>query len=88
MAHLNEIPRRVQACKKSAACCEADVAISFIGVHYKDVNEEKLKSLKVANTKKLKFEDFMETFIEATTRIADGVDLDTFAGPANPRPDV
>lgn len=52
MARLSEIPRRVQVWKKSSARCGADVALSLVRVHCKDVNEEKLKSLKVANTKK------------------------------------
>ncbi len=38
----------------------------------------------VANTKKLRFEDFMETFLETATRIVDGIDLDTFVEPASP----
>jgi hypothetical protein len=84
MTWLKEIPSHVQAWKKSAARCGADMALALIRVHYKDVDEEKLKSLKVANRKKLKFEDFMETFIEAATRITDGIDLDTFVEPANP----
>lgn len=84
MARLNEIPRRVQAWKKSAARCGADVALSLVRVHFKDVKEEKLKELQVANTKKLQFQDFMETFIAAASRIADGIDLDTFVEPASP----
>ncbi|XP_040258847.1 cell number regulator 11-like [Aegilops tauschii subsp. strangulata] len=63
---------------------KAGVVISVVRVHWKDVNEEKLKSLKVANTKKLKFKDFMEMFIEAATRIVDGIDLDTFVELASP----
>ncbi|KAI4981280.1 hypothetical protein ZWY2020_021765 [Hordeum vulgare] len=50
----------------------------------KEVREEKLKALKAANTKKLRFEDFMETFLESATRIADGIDLDTFVEPSSP----
>ena len=84
MARLNEIPRRVQAWKKSAARCGADVALSLVRVHFKDVKEEKLKELQVANIKKLQFQDFMETFIVAASRIADGIDLDTFVEPASP----
>ena len=84
MAHLNVIPHRVQACKKSAACCGADVAISLICVHCKDVNEEKLKSLKAVNKKNFRFEDFMKTFIKAATWIANNIDLDTFIGPPSP----
>ena len=42
------------------------------------------EELQVANTKKLRFEDFMETFLETATRIADGIDLDTFVEPASP----
>ena len=30
MTQLNEIPGRVQAWKKSAACCGADVALSLV----------------------------------------------------------
>jgi hypothetical protein len=84
MTRLNEIPGRVQAWKKSAARCGADVALSLVRVHCKEAREDKLKALRVINTKKLQFEDFMETFIEAATRIADGIDLDTFVEPASP----
>ena len=84
MTRLNDIPSRVQAWKKSAARCGADVALSLVRVHCKEAKEEKLKALQVSNTKKLQFEDFMETFIEAATRIADGIDLDAFVEPASP----
>uniref|UniRef100_A0A8I7B769 Uncharacterized protein n=1 Tax=Hordeum vulgare subsp. vulgare TaxID=112509 RepID=A0A8I7B769_HORVV len=83
MTRLEEIPNRVQSWKKSAARCGADVALSLVRVHCKEVREEKLKTLKVANTKKLRFEDFMETFLESATRIADGIDLDTFVEPSS-----
>jgi hypothetical protein len=53
-------------------------------VHCKEAGEDKLKKIQVANTKKLRFEEFRETFIEAATRIADGIDLDTFVEPASP----
>ena len=84
MARLEAIPDRVQAWKKSVARCGADVALSLVRVHCKEVKEEKLKALQVANTRKLQFEDFMEIFIEAATRIADGIDLNTFVEPASP----
>jgi len=84
MTRLEALPDRVQTWKKSAARCGADVALSLVRVHCKEVKEEKLKALQVANTRKLQFEDFMETFIEAATRIADGIDLDTFVEPASP----
>jgi hypothetical protein len=84
MTRFEAIPDRVQAWKKSAARCGADVALSLVRVHCKDVREDKLKALQVANTKKLQFEEFMETFIEAATRITDGIDLDTFVEPASP----
>ena len=87
MTRLEEIPNRVQSWKKSAARCGADVALSRVRVHCKEVREEKLKALKVANTKKLRFEDFMETFLESATRIADGIDLDTFVEPSSPGAD-
>ncbi|KAI4999356.1 hypothetical protein ZWY2020_003945 [Hordeum vulgare] len=87
MARLEEIPNRVQSWKKSAARCGADVALSLVRVHCKQVREEKLKTLKVANTKKLRFEDFTETFLESATRIADGIDLDTFVEPSSPGAD-
>ncbi|XBI18776.1 hypothetical protein VPH35_060465 [Triticum aestivum] len=83
---LNDIPGRVQAWKKSPACCGADVALSLVRVHCKEARKDKLKALQVANTKKLQFEDFMETFINAATRIAGGIDLDTFVEPASPPP--
>ncbi|KAI5019172.1 hypothetical protein ZWY2020_044060 [Hordeum vulgare] len=50
----------------------------------KGIIPTKLKTLQVANTKKLRFEDFMETFLDTATRIADGIDLDTFVDPASP----
>ncbi|KAI4991334.1 hypothetical protein ZWY2020_039705 [Hordeum vulgare] len=84
MTRLEEIPNRVQSWKKSAARCGADVALSLVRVHCKEVCEEKMKTLKVANTKKLRFEDFMETFPESATRIVDGIDLDTFVEPSSP----
>ena len=76
MTRLNEVPSRVQEWKKSSAWCGADVALSLVRVHCKDVREDKLASLKVANTKKHDFQSFMETFIAAASRIADGIDLD------------
>lgn len=81
---LREIPSRVDAWKKSAAHCGADVALSLVRVHFKKIDEEKLKALKVANTKELKFQDFLETFIEAATRIAEVIDLKTFIDPVSP----
>ncbi|KAI4990921.1 hypothetical protein ZWY2020_039292 [Hordeum vulgare] len=87
LGRLEEIPDRVQAWKKSAVRCGADVALSLVRVHCKEVREDKLKALKVANTKKLQFEDFMETFLETATRIADGIDLDTFVEPSSPDAD-
>ncbi|XBI12103.1 hypothetical protein VPH35_139019 [Triticum aestivum] len=84
MTRLNDIPGRVQAWKKSSSRCGVDVALSLVRVHYKEVKEEKLAALKVASTKKLQFQSFMETFIDAATRIADGIDLDEFVEPASP----
>ena len=86
MTRLNEIPGRVQEWKKSSARCGADVALSVVRVHCKEAKEEKLAAIKVANTKKLDFQSFMETFIAAATRIADGIDLDEFVEPASPPP--
>lgn len=60
------------------------MALSLVRVHCKEAKEEKLKALQVANTKKLQFENFMETFIDTTTRIADGIDLDTFIERVSP----
>ena len=51
------------------------------------MHEEKLASLKVANTKKHDFQSFMETFIATATRIADGIDLDQFVVPSSPPPE-
>ena len=86
MARLNEIPDRVQEWKKSSARCGADVALSLVRVHCKEAREDKLAAIKVANTKKHDFQSFMETFIAAATRIADGIDLDAFVEPASPPP--
>ena len=86
MSRLNEIPDRVQEWKKSSARCGADVALSLVRVHYKEAREDKLAAIKVANTKRHDFQSFMETFIAAATRIADGIDLDEFVEPASPPP--
>ena len=84
MTRLKEIPGRVQEWKKSSAHCGADVALSLVRIHCKEVKEDKMAALKVSNTKKLQFQSFMETFIDAATRIADGIDLDEFVEPASP----
>jgi hypothetical protein len=86
MTRLNEIPGRVQEWKKSSARCGADVALSLVRVHCMEAKEEKLAAIKVANTKNLDFQSFVETFIAAATRIADGIDLDEFVEPASPPP--
>ena len=86
MTRQNEIPDRVQEWKKSCARCGADVALSLVRVHCKEAREDKLAVIKVANTKKHDFQSFMETFIAAATRIADGIDLDSFVAPASPPP--
>ena len=78
----------MQAWKKSVACSGADVALSLVRIHFKDVDKEKLKTLRVVNKKKLKFEDFMETFAKAAMRIADGIDPKTFVEPASPQLDA
>ena len=83
---LNQIPGRVQEWKKSSARCGADVALSLVQVHFKEAKEDKLAALKVANTKKHSFQSFTETFLEAATRIADSIDLDSFCDPASPSP--
>ena len=84
MTRLNEIPDRVQEWKKSSARCGADVALSLVRVHCKEVRQDKLSAIKVANTQKHDFRTFMEIFIAAATRIADSVDLDEFVEPASP----
>ena len=84
MARLNEVPGRVAEWKKSSARCGADVALSLVRVHCKEAREEKLAAIQVANTRKHNFQDFMETFIAAATRIADGIDLDDFVAPSSP----
>ena len=86
MARLNEVPSRIQEWKKSSARCGADVALSLVRVHCREAREEKLAAIKVANTKRHDFQSFMETFIAAATRIADGIDLDEFVEPASPPP--
>ena len=84
MARLNEVPCRVAEWKKSSARCGADVALSLVRVHCKEAREEKLAAIQVANIRKHNFQDFMETFIAAATRIADGIDLDEFVAPSSP----
>ena len=88
MTRLNKVPAQVKAWKKSASRSGSDVALSLIRVHFMNMDKEKLKGLRVMNKKNLKFEDFMETFAEAATCIADGIDLETFVDPANPQPDT
>ena len=87
MTRLNGIPDRVQEWKKSSARCGADVALPLVRVHCKEAREEKLAAIQVANTRKHNFQDFMETFIAAATRIADGIDLDEFVAPSSPPPE-
>ena len=87
MARLNEVPGRVAEWKKSSARCGADVALSLVRVHCKEAREEKLAAIQVANTRKHSFQDFMETFIAAATRITDGIDLDEFVAPSSPPPE-
>ena len=87
MARLNKVPGRVAEWKKSSARCGADVALSLVRVHCKEAPEEKLAAIQVANTRKHSFQDFMETFIAAAARIADGIDLDEFVAPSSPPPE-
>ena len=87
MVRLNEVPGRVAEWKKSSARCGADVALSLVRVHCKEAREEKLAAIQVANTRKHNFQDFMETFIAAATRIADRIDLDEFVAPSSPPPE-
>ena len=84
MVRLDEVPGRVAEWKKSSARCGADVALSLVRVHCKEAREEKLAAIQVANTRKHNFQDFMETFIAAATRIAEGIDLDEFVAPSSP----
>ena len=84
MVRLDEVPGRVAEWKKSSARCGADVALSLVRVHCTEAREEKLAAIQVANTRKHNFQDFMETFIAAATRIADGIDLDEFVAPSSP----
>ena len=86
MTRLSQIPGRVQEWKKSSGHYGANVALSLVRVHCKEAKEEKLVALKVANTKKHSFQDFMDTFLEAATRIADSIDLGSFCDPSSPSP--
>ena len=86
MARLNQIPDRVQEWKKSSARCGIDVALSLVRVHCKDVREDKMAELKVANTKKHSFQSFMDTFLDAATCIVDIIDTDSFYDRASPSP--
>lgn len=84
MTRLNEIPDQVQEWKKSSTQCGADVALSLVRIHCKEVRQDKLAAIKVANTQRHDFRSFMETIIAAATRIADDIDLDEFVEPASP----
>ena len=86
MTRLNEIPDRVQEWKKSSARCGVDVALSLVRLHYKEAREDNLAALKVVNTKKHTFQSFMDTFLDAATRIADNINLDSFVEPTSPPP--
>ena len=88
MTRLNKVPAQVKAWKKSVARSGAGVALLLVRVHCKNMDEGKLKGLRVMNKKNLKFKDFMEIFVEAATRITDGIDLETFVEPASPQPDT
>ena len=87
MVRLDEVPGRVAEWKKSSARCGADVALSLVRVHCKEAQEEKLAAIQVSSTRKHSFQDFMETFIAAANRIADGIDLDEFVAPSSPPPE-
>ena len=84
LTRLNDVPARVKAWKKSAARSGSKVVLSLVRGHCKNMDEEKLKNLRVVDKKNLKFEDFMETFAEAATCITDGIDLETLLDPASP----
>ena len=45
LTRLNDVPARVNAWKKSAAQSGADVALSLVRVHCKNMDEEKMKNL-------------------------------------------
>ena len=63
------------------------MALSLVRVHCKEAHEDKLAVIKVANTKRHDFQSFMEIFIAAATRIANGIDLDEFVEPSSPPPE-
>ena len=84
LARVKAVPSRVKDWKKSAARAGADITLSLVCIHCKGVDEKKLKSLEVANRKNAKIDDFMDMFMEAATRIADSIDLDTFVEAVSP----
>ena len=86
MTRLNEIPGRLREWKKLSARCGADIALSLVRIHCMEANEGNLAAIKVANTRRLDFQSFMEAFIDAATRITDGIDLDECVEPASPPP--
>ena len=51
MDRLNQMHGRVQEWKKSSARCSADVALSLVRVHYKDVKEDKLAGSRLLTQK-------------------------------------
>lgn len=72
------IPSQLQSWKKSAARVGSDIILSLVCIHWKGVEKEKLKNLRVVNRKSDKFEGFMEMFMAVSTWITDGIVLDTF----------
>ena len=64
------------------------MALPLVCIHCKNLDEEKLKDLRVMNKKNLKFEALMEIFAEGATCIADVIDLETFVEPASPQPNA
>ncbi|KAI5014029.1 hypothetical protein ZWY2020_055419 [Hordeum vulgare] len=70
MSRLEEVPNQVQSWKKSAR--RGAMLLILVECIVRRC-EEKLKALKVAN-EETSIQDFMETFLESATRIADGID--------------
>ena len=81
---LNEVPTWVNAWKKSAAWSGAFAHPRSLQEHGRGEAEEAPSD----EQENLKFEDFMETFTEASNRITDGIDLETFIDQASPPPEA
>ena len=87
MARLNQILAECKNGRNHLLTLALTLPFHWSECIAKTAREDKPAALKVVNTKKHTFESFMDTFLEAATRIANNIDLDSFCDPASPSPD-